>query len=39
MHEMSEPIFSGKNKTNIVNLSSAESTPRVVKVYSHHLIG
>ena len=31
MHEISNPVF-GENQENIVNLSSAESTQRVVKV-------
>ena len=32
-------MFSGKNKKNIVNLSSAENAQKVVKVKSmHHII-
>ena len=31
LHEMSNPV-SGKNKKNIINLSSAEYAQRVVKV-------
>ena len=32
LHEISKPIFSKKNKKNIVKLSSAELAQRVVKV-------
>ena len=31
LHEMSNPV-TGKNKKNIINLSSAENAQRVVKV-------
>ena len=31
LHEMSQPV-SGKNKENVINLSSAELAQRVVKV-------
>ena len=30
-----QSLFSGKNKKNIINLASAESTRRVVKVKSY----
>ena len=32
-------LFSGKNKKNIINLSSAENAQRVVKVKLHTSIG
>ena len=32
LHEMSEPFFSEKSKSNIINLSFAEFAHRVVKV-------
>ena len=33
-----QTLFSGKNKKNIINLSSAENAQRVVKVKSHMII-
>ena len=35
LHEMSIPVFLEKKKKNIINLSSAELAPRVVKVNLH----
>ena len=32
LHEMSKPVFWGKNKNDIINLSSAKLAHRVVKV-------
>ena len=32
-------LFTGKNKKNIINLSSAENAQRVVKVKTYHAMG
>ena len=32
LHEMSNPVFLGKNKKNIINLPSAEFAHRVINV-------